>query len=239
MGKEDKSIVRVVKNKDNPYVMLNKSLLDDDRLSWKAKGILAYLLSKPDDWTIIIEHLIKQSTDGEKSLRAGLNELKEFNYLQRYPVYKNGLVIRWESTVYEQPYSDNEKIKSAKENDNGSMEYQLLAQNGKVGQITENTLLSQNLQVGNVDVEKEGLLITDGLPITDGTDKSDLMEFDTIGDLEAHYSKKYGLPYDRVMTVYDRVKDQWKAGNIKSFKNYFEKALEKEKQDYNLNQFIE
>ena len=31
-------IIRVVKDKDNPYVMMNKSGLNDPRLSFKAKG---------------------------------------------------------------------------------------------------------------------------------------------------------------------------------------------------------
>ena len=40
-SKNDKTIIRVAKNKDNPYVMMNKAGLNDSRLSFKAKGILA------------------------------------------------------------------------------------------------------------------------------------------------------------------------------------------------------
>lgn len=39
------SIVRINK-RDNPYVQIDHRVLEDTRLSWKAKGLLAYLLSK-------------------------------------------------------------------------------------------------------------------------------------------------------------------------------------------------
>jgi hypothetical protein len=69
---------------------------------------------------------------------------------------------------------------------------------------------------------------------------SDLMEFDSIKDLQDYYVKKYNLPWERVLIVYDRVKDQYKAGNIKiSFTAYLEAALEKEKKDYERNKFID
>ncbi|UZM97330.1 hypothetical protein OL548_19285 [Lysinibacillus sp. MHQ-1] len=44
-------IYRVVKN-DN-FVVLDKGFLNNDQLSWKAKGLLAYMLSLPDDWDFL------------------------------------------------------------------------------------------------------------------------------------------------------------------------------------------
>ena len=48
---ENKNIVRVEKNKN--YTIINNTSLYDERLSWKAKAIHAFMLSKPDDWTFI------------------------------------------------------------------------------------------------------------------------------------------------------------------------------------------
>lgn len=42
------SIMRVEKNKD--YTIMNRTALNDKRLSWKAKGTMAYMLSMPDDF---------------------------------------------------------------------------------------------------------------------------------------------------------------------------------------------
>ncbi len=79
----EKSIVRVSKNKDNPYVMMNKEFLSDSKLSWRAKGMLSYLLSKPDNWQVNPNDLIKKSKDGRDAVYACLNELIEFGYIQR------------------------------------------------------------------------------------------------------------------------------------------------------------
>src|SRR5690625_1486003 len=74
-GDNMKSIVRIKKNAD--FVVMDKTFLNDKSLSWKAKGIMAYMLSKPDDWTFYIDELIKHSTDGKSSFRSGFKELKE------------------------------------------------------------------------------------------------------------------------------------------------------------------
>lgn len=98
-----KTIVRVSK-RENPYVILDKTFLSDNRISWKAKGILAYLMSKPDDWKVIIGNLINQSTDGEKSVYSGLRELEKYGYMTRERVRdEKGKFIHMEYIVYELP----------------------------------------------------------------------------------------------------------------------------------------
>lgn len=85
--------------------MMDKTFLEDTRLSYKAKGILAYLLSKPDNWKVIIGNLVNSSADGKASVYAGLKELKECGYYQKLPIRdeKKRKIVRWESTIYENP----------------------------------------------------------------------------------------------------------------------------------------
>ena len=77
------AIVRVIKDKSNPYVMLNKTCLHDNQLSWKAKGLHSYLLSLPDNWKIYTEDLKNRSKDGKDAIRTALNELIELGYVKR------------------------------------------------------------------------------------------------------------------------------------------------------------
>ncbi len=82
--KSDNTIIRVEKRER--YVVLDKYFLEeDDRLSWKATAILAYLLAKPDGWEIRVADLIKRKQDGRDSVRAGLRELINTGYLERRP----------------------------------------------------------------------------------------------------------------------------------------------------------
>lgn len=121
---EDKRLDEVirVRKRPNNFVMLDKTFLEDDRLSFKAKGILAYLLSKPDNWKVIVGNLVKYSKDGKSAVYAGLKELKECGYYVKTPIRSEDgrRISRWESTVYEIPDSllsdfqeiDNEEIEN-------------------------------------------------------------------------------------------------------------------------------
>lgn len=77
------SIFRVVKDKNNPYLIMHKHGLQDVNLSWKAKGILAYLLSLPDDWQIYESEIQQHARDGKDSLAAGIRELIQNKYIRR------------------------------------------------------------------------------------------------------------------------------------------------------------
>ncbi|GAA0472851.1 hypothetical protein [Alkalibacillus silvisoli] len=94
-------IVRVEKNSN--FVVMDRYGLQDSRLSWKARGILAYMLSLPDDWHFHIEELIKRAPDGEKSFRSGFQELKDHGYVRRYPVYEDRKIKHWDTVVLENP----------------------------------------------------------------------------------------------------------------------------------------
>lgn len=106
---EDKRLDEVirVRKRPNNFVMIDKTFLEDERLSFKAKGILAYLLSKPDNWKVIVGNLVKFSKDGKSAVYAGLKELKECGYYVKTPIRSEDgrRISRWESTVYEMPDS--------------------------------------------------------------------------------------------------------------------------------------
>ncbi|AMB93604.1 hypothetical protein [Aerococcus sanguinicola] len=91
--------------KTSNYSVIDNDFLHRSDLSWKAKGILAYLLSLPDDWVIRIETVKAQATDGKTSFRSGWTELVKQGYIERNPV-RNGAGQRikyWETVVYERP----------------------------------------------------------------------------------------------------------------------------------------
>ena len=120
---EDKRLDEIIRVRrcPNNFVTMNKTFLEDTRLSFKAKGILAYLLSKPDNWKVIIGNLVNSSTDGKKAIYSGLKELKDCGYYKKIPIRdENGRkIIRWESTIYEIP--ELSEILKTKENSEVSL----------------------------------------------------------------------------------------------------------------------
>lgn len=97
------SVIRVRK-RDNPFVQIDRTVFEDDRISWKAKGMLGYLLSKPDNWQVYIADLENKSKDGRDAVRSGLKELEEAGYIRRTKKRNNkGRFEGWEYEVYETP----------------------------------------------------------------------------------------------------------------------------------------
>jgi len=103
----NKTIIRVAKNADNPFVMMDKRPLEKPYLSWKAKGLLAYLLSRPDDWTVRLGDLVKRSTDGEYATRQAIKELESAGHITKTQERKDGQFAEVVYTVYEQPLRGN------------------------------------------------------------------------------------------------------------------------------------
>lgn len=88
----------------NIYVKIKRQTLQDDSLSWKAKGLLAYLLSLPADWNIVLDEIQNHSIDGRDSLYSGINELIASGYLKRKRVVnENGQFFGYEYTLFSTP----------------------------------------------------------------------------------------------------------------------------------------
>ena len=68
---------------ETSYTVVHNQTLTDTRLSWKARGLLAYLLSKPDNWTVIVASLVKEAPDGRAAVLTALGELEANGYLIR------------------------------------------------------------------------------------------------------------------------------------------------------------
>ena len=93
------------------YVIISKVPLEDVRLSWKARGLLAYLLSKPDNWSVIVAHLVKQAPDGRAAVMAGLRELESAGYLVRIRTRDDeGRYDGTDSEIHEEP-SDTSTVR--------------------------------------------------------------------------------------------------------------------------------
>ena len=103
-SKMDKSIIRTVKNAENPFVMIDRRIFENDGLSLKAKGLLGYLLSRPDNWTICMADLVKRTKDGKDSVNSALDELIESGYVVKTEQQReSGKFSTCEYVVYEQP----------------------------------------------------------------------------------------------------------------------------------------
>ncbi|MFS0560105.1 hypothetical protein AB1K91_05145 [Terribacillus sp. 179-K 1B1 HS] len=101
-------VFRVKKNSN--YVVMDKTSLRDERLSWKAKGLHAYMLSMPDDWRFYREELSTHAKDGVDAVKTALKELTTYGYLKRERRNNEQGKLEWETIVYEIPQKDREPL---------------------------------------------------------------------------------------------------------------------------------
>ncbi|MCY0939256.1 hypothetical protein [Streptomyces sp. H34-S4] len=62
------------------YTVLPTATLEDARLSFRARGILAYLLAKPDTWKVAADRISKAGKEGVEAVRTALRELRDAGY---------------------------------------------------------------------------------------------------------------------------------------------------------------
>lgn len=87
------------------FTTIDRTTVNDSRLSFKARGLLIWLLDKPDDWRCDSTQIAQAGTEGREAVRSALNELEAMGYLHRRK-YRNAQG-QWvsETDVYETPGS--------------------------------------------------------------------------------------------------------------------------------------
>ena len=96
------------------YTVLNNGIFRDENLSAKSLGILAKMLSLPDNWEFSETGLCSIfKKDGRSSIRSGLKELEENGYLVRSRVRdESGKLTSAEWTVSDKPMLENPMLEN-------------------------------------------------------------------------------------------------------------------------------
>ena len=85
------------------FTIVDNEILRNHALSFKARGLLAYLLSMPDNWSCQIGHLATVGPDGRDAVRTGLRELETYGYLTRETRRRPDGRLRTVTTVHDTP----------------------------------------------------------------------------------------------------------------------------------------
>ena len=106
------AIIKIIK-RENPYIQIDKTGINDNRLSWGASGLLTYLIGRPEDWKINLNHLATvKDRDKKDKTRGYLNELKEFGYCHYFEIRKAGKIIQNFYLIFEVPIQYEEVLEN-------------------------------------------------------------------------------------------------------------------------------
>lgn len=83
-------LVRGFHSFDDHFTQIPNEWLRDSRLTFKARGLLAMLLSHSEGWSLSTAAIAEQNQEGKDAIRSAIAELQEFGYLNRSQVNDNG-----------------------------------------------------------------------------------------------------------------------------------------------------
>lgn len=104
------SVFKIEKTKD--YTVMSNYHLRDKNLSYKAKGLLSFMLSLPDDWDYSLNGLCSISKESRDGIRSILRELQEHHYVEIEKVRGDKGYFEYNYLIYEMPHwicLENEK----------------------------------------------------------------------------------------------------------------------------------
>lgn len=78
------SMADYIRKQRTGFTQVTNEVLNDRRLSWKAKGLYAYIYSKPDGWNFAYRRMAADSRDGDRATLAAIQELEDLGYVKRH-----------------------------------------------------------------------------------------------------------------------------------------------------------
>jgi transcription initiation factor IIE alpha subunit len=90
------------------FVQVDKSFIDDNKLSAGAKGVLLYMLSKSDDWQFYETEICNHFSDSIKTIKKYIKELIDNKYIYRERKQKSDTKrFYYEYEIYETKDNEN------------------------------------------------------------------------------------------------------------------------------------
>lgn len=76
-------VFRCPHDRENPYVQINRNLLQNKKMTLEARGALCHLMSLPPTWQIYVQQLQEPWNCGRDKVLRIINELIENGYMKR------------------------------------------------------------------------------------------------------------------------------------------------------------
>ena len=197
--------MKVEKIRRKGFTVISNDVLNNTALSWKAKGLFAYLWSQSDLWDFYEVEVLKHSTDGRASLRAGLKELEEHGYLKRYRNRDDKGILRESKWILsEQPMIDFPKL------DKPTLDYPTL---------DNRTLTNTNYNnTNNNNTDKNEAVVDTSLVNIVDQPEEESIDDDGFGKIVEFYQENFGMMssflYDDMRQAYNEWQQQSKEPDL-------------------------
>lgn len=79
-------LIKAGQRPEQQFAMVPNETIRDKRLSFRARGVLAYVLSHTDGYHVTADTVAEEGTEGRDAVRSAWRELESFGYLRRITV---------------------------------------------------------------------------------------------------------------------------------------------------------
>ena len=183
------SIIRA--KREHNYTVISNKVYDKNQLSWQAMGMLGYLLTKPDDWLVIVSELVNVTKEtakptGKEGVYNILKELRDKGFI----VVQKNSDGSTNYTVYDEPLPNQGKPNQGKPNQGKPNQaeptllntdiQQVLSSNkdGDVGIAVADQAAEDGEHINSGFASPDGLADLNEFPMTDGWKPADETAFD-------------------------------------------------------------
>jgi len=87
----------------DPSSLNSSTILVNDRLSWRAKGLLVFLLGLPEEAPNPLRGVLAVSKEGTTAVRHGIEELRAQGFLKTETTRRRGRIVAWAWHVSDTP----------------------------------------------------------------------------------------------------------------------------------------
>lgn len=104
--------IRASRSAEGKFVQIANAAMQDIRLSYQARGIIAYVLSLPPDAHLTAAMIEESAPNGRNSVRSALRELEQFGYYQRTRTSGGYGQWIWDQVISDAPMTSAEAASS-------------------------------------------------------------------------------------------------------------------------------
>ena len=138
------------------YTTLPNHVFEDTRLSMDARWLLGYLLSKPDNWTVVVGDIIKKGGCGRDKARKMIAELVDIGYAEREQTREDGRFSATALVIFDEPRSEAEASETPSVASLPQTEMPSPVKPSPVSPSPVKSAPSNNSHLENTDYQQEG-----------------------------------------------------------------------------------
>lgn len=147
-------------NAKRQYVAISNDTIRDNRLSFAARGLLAYILSFSNDWVITRSRLIAATGATEYEIKKLMKELTDNGYCRVVRVPRGDRRgTKWQAEFYEVSMVENRRVENRWVENRTNENHPILENHIKENHIKEKHIISIT-KLNDLSKEKEKLTIS-------------------------------------------------------------------------------